>query len=86
MTDELARLTRFGRALRSEGLAVGTGRIEAFCRAASLLPPQDLYWAGRATLVSRRDDLATYDAVFRSFFGGEQPRAGSCRGRRDRAS
>jgi uncharacterized protein with von Willebrand factor type A (vWA) domain len=28
----------------------------------------DLYWAGRTTLVSRRDDLATYDEVFRRFF------------------
>ena len=71
MTELLVRLTEFGRALRAEGVAVGTGRIEAFCRAAALLPPQDLYWAGRATLVSRRDDLATYDKVFRSFFGAD---------------
>ena len=31
------RLVAFGRALRDEGLAVGTGRINDFCRAASLL-------------------------------------------------
>ncbi len=30
----------------------------------------DLYWAGRTTLVTRRDDLATYDQVFRRFFLG----------------
>jgi uncharacterized protein len=63
------RLTRFGRALRAEGLSVGTGRIAQFCRAAALLPPQDLYWAGRATLVSRAVDIPVYDAAFDAFFG-----------------
>jgi len=76
MSEPLVRLTEFGRALRAEGLPVGTGRIEAFCRAASLLPVDELYWAGRATLVSRHADIAVYDDVFRSFFGldGEQKR------------
>jgi uncharacterized protein with von Willebrand factor type A (vWA) domain len=63
------RLTRFGRALRAEGLPVGPGRIEQFCRAAALVP-EELYWAGRATLVSRARDLPVYDWVFASFFGG----------------
>lgn len=63
-------LVRFGRGLRAEGLPVGTGRIESFCRAAALLPPEDLYWAGRATLVGRREELEPYDRVFRAFFGG----------------
>jgi uncharacterized protein with von Willebrand factor type A (vWA) domain len=63
-------LIRFGRALRAEGLPVGTGRIESFCRAAALLPPEDLYWAGRTTLVGRHEDLEAYDRIFRSFFGG----------------
>lgn len=62
-------LVRFGRALRAEGLPVGTGRIETFCLAATLLPPEELYWAGRATLVGRQEDLEPYDRVFRSFFG-----------------
>ncbi len=31
----------------------------------------DLYWAGRTTLVSRRDDIAIYDAVFRRYFLAE---------------
>ena len=48
------RLVAFGRRLRGEGLAVGTGRINDFCRAAALLPPEDLYWAGRGTLVARK--------------------------------
>ena len=32
----------------------------------------DLYWAGRATLVSRRDDIAVFDEVFREYFLGER--------------
>jgi uncharacterized protein with von Willebrand factor type A (vWA) domain len=71
-SDALARLTLFGRTLRDEGVAVGTGRIATFCRAAALLSPDDLYWAGRATLVARRHDIAVYDRVFGEFFG---PRA-----------
>ena len=62
-------LTRFGRALRGAGLDVGPGRIADFCRAAALLAPGDLYWAGRATLVAGGDEIPVYDEVFRRFFG-----------------
>jgi uncharacterized protein len=68
-SDALARLTLFGRTLRTEGVAVGTGRIATFCRAAALLSPDDLYWAGRVTLVARGHDIPVYDRVFRDFFG-----------------
>jgi uncharacterized protein with von Willebrand factor type A (vWA) domain len=70
--DALARLTGFGRALRAQGLAVGTGRIVTFCRAVLALAPPDrngVYWAGRASLVSRPEDFATYDRVFDAYFG-----------------
>ena len=70
--ETLETLVRFARAVRGAGLVVGSGQIADFCRAASVLPPTDLYWAGRTTLVSRRDDLATYDRVFRGFFAGER--------------
>ena len=40
-------LVRFGRALRDAGLPVGPDRVASFCRAAALLPPGELYWAGR---------------------------------------
>lgn len=53
---------------------MGTGRILAFCRAAAVLDPfdrADLRWAARATLVSRRDDLAAMDEAFDRFFGNE---------------
>lgn len=69
MGDPLERLTGFGRALRDEGLAVGTDRVAAFCTAASLVDPDHLYWAGRATLVGRPQDVPAYDRVFRSYFG-----------------
>jgi uncharacterized protein with von Willebrand factor type A (vWA) domain len=71
MADPVERLAAFGRALRAEGLPVGTGRIQSFCRAVEEAGARDLYWAGRATLVSRRDDIPVYDRVFRACFGGE---------------
>jgi uncharacterized protein with von Willebrand factor type A (vWA) domain len=68
--NAVERLVAFGGALRTAGLAVGTGRMLSFRQAAELVPDGDLYWAGRATLVTRRDELAVYDRVFRAFFGG----------------
>jgi uncharacterized protein len=81
MSDAVAVLAAFGRALRAEGLPVGPGRVASFCRAAALLSPGDLYWAGRATLVARRDQIPVYDRVFRSFFGGDEAQAASQRRR-----
>jgi uncharacterized protein len=69
---EVERLVGFARALRDEGLAVGPGRVVEFCRAAALLAPEDLYWAGRLTLVSKPDELAVYNRVFRGVVD-EQP-------------
>ena len=67
--DPLKTLARFARALRDAGLEAGPGRLVEFTRAAGLLAPADLYWAGRATLVARYDDIAVYDRVFGAFFG-----------------
>jgi uncharacterized protein len=64
-------LVGFGRALRSKGLAVGSGDILTYCKAMVPLDPTDLldlYWAGRTTLITRREDLVVYDEVFKSFF------------------
>ena len=70
-------LVGFGRALRSRGLAVGPGDVATYCAAAATLDPTDLadlYWTGRTTLVSRRDDLAAFDEVFHQYFlGGRRP-------------
>jgi uncharacterized protein with von Willebrand factor type A (vWA) domain len=69
-------LVGFGRYLRASGLAVGTGRILTFCRAAAVLDPfdrEDLRWAARATLVSRPDDLESLDRAFQRYFGTGEP-------------
>ncbi len=70
-------LVEFGRALRSKGLAVGSGDILTYCAAMAPLDPTDLvdlYWAGRSTMIVRREDLLVYDEVFRAFFlGSEAP-------------
>jgi hypothetical protein len=70
-------LSGFVAALRAAGLAVGTGDLLTYCAAMAPLDPADLldlYWAGRATLVSRKDDIEVYDEVFRAYFlGGTDP-------------
>ena len=66
------RLVGFGRYVRSQGLAVGTGRMVSFCRAASTLDVfdrTDLHLAARATLVSRPEDFALLDEAFDRYFG-----------------
>jgi uncharacterized protein len=62
-------------------LAVGTGRILTFCRSVAALGLTDrdsLYWAGRASLVGKHEDLAAYDDAFddwyRSLGRGDGPR------------
>jgi uncharacterized protein with von Willebrand factor type A (vWA) domain len=69
--EALERLIGFGRSLRTRGLAVGTGRIVTFCRAAAALGAldrDDLYWAGRASLISRPEDVEAFDAAFDASF------------------
>lgn len=70
-------LVSFGRALREKGLAIGSDDILTYCKAMAPLDPTDLvdlYWAGRTTLVSRREDIVVYDEVFRTFFlGADNP-------------
>jgi uncharacterized protein with von Willebrand factor type A (vWA) domain len=70
--DPFQHLVGFGRFLRSRGLAVGTGRILSFCRAASVLDvfdPTDLHLAARSTLVSRPEDFPLLDEAFDRYFG-----------------
>lgn len=65
------RFVAFGHELRAEGLSVGSGDIMTFCSATAALNPgeiEDLYWSGRTTLVTRRDQIPVYDRVFRRFF------------------
>jgi uncharacterized protein with von Willebrand factor type A (vWA) domain len=70
----VSMLVDFSHELRSAGLPVGSGDILTYCAAMAPLDPTDMvdvYWAGRTTLVTRRESIATYDRVFRSFFLGE---------------
>lgn len=68
-----AALVGFCNELRRAGLTVGSGQVLVYCRAAAALDladQEDLYWAGRATLVTRHEDIAAYDRVFARYFGG----------------
>jgi uncharacterized protein with von Willebrand factor type A (vWA) domain len=64
-------LVAFARALRAAGLAVPVGSVTVFARALELVgvtTRPGVYWAGRATLVTRFEDLPVYDRVFASFW------------------
>ena len=70
-SEPLAPLVAFGRELRARGLPVGTGRILTFCRAVAALGLTDrdsLYWAGRASMIGRREDFETYDDAFAEWY------------------
>jgi uncharacterized protein with von Willebrand factor type A (vWA) domain len=70
--EALATLTAFGRELRSRGIPVGTGRIVTFARAVGVLSPvgrDELYWAARASLLSRPEDIERFDEAFAEVFG-----------------
>ena len=72
-TGPLAPLVALGRDLRARGLPVGTGRILTFCRSVAAIGVTDrdsLYWAGRVSLVGRREDVETFDETFEAWFRG----------------
>jgi uncharacterized protein with von Willebrand factor type A (vWA) domain len=61
----------FGRALRANGLSVPTGTAVLFAEALARLgldAPSRVYWAGRATLVRRVEDVPVYDRVFAAYW------------------
>lgn len=64
-------LVAFAGQLRAAGLTVGSGDVLTYSAGLARLDPTDLldlYWAGRTTIVTRREDIAVYDRVFRKFF------------------
>jgi uncharacterized protein len=67
-SGELNTLTAFVRLLRERGVRIPVDAATEFVLALDLLGMSDLYAAGRATLVRRFEDLATYDAAFLDFF------------------
>jgi uncharacterized protein with von Willebrand factor type A (vWA) domain len=67
----LGAAVAFGRVLRGAGLRVGTDRVVGFARALEELDAgrrDDVYWAGRITLVSRPEELENYDRAFELFW------------------
>jgi uncharacterized protein with von Willebrand factor type A (vWA) domain len=64
-------LVGFVHELRGAGLAAGSGDVLTYCSAMEPLDPTDLvdlYWGGRVTLVTRRDQIPDYDRVFHRYF------------------
>jgi uncharacterized protein with von Willebrand factor type A (vWA) domain len=73
-------LVGFAHELRAAGLTVGTGDVLTYFAAMTPLDPTDLldlYWAGKATLLSRHEDQGVYDQVFRRYFLDEDAPARS---------
>jgi hypothetical protein len=73
-------LVGFAHELRAAGLRVGTDDVLTYFAAMTPLDPTDLvdlYWAGRATLLSAHEDQGAYDQVFRRYFLGEDAPARS---------
>jgi uncharacterized protein len=69
----------FSRVLRGAGLDVTTGSTVLFAQALAALGadrPGAVYWAGRATLVHRPEEVAEYDRAFAAFWLGERSSAG----------
>jgi uncharacterized protein with von Willebrand factor type A (vWA) domain len=72
--DEL--FVEFGQDLRSHGLIVGSDDVITFCRSLTSLDPTDImdvYWAGRATLVRKKDQIPLYNERFQAFFFNLSP-------------
>jgi uncharacterized protein with von Willebrand factor type A (vWA) domain len=71
--QQLDRLAvRFAGALRTAGVPVPTGATVTYAQALAAVgaSPKGAYWAGRATLVRRPEDIAAYDRAFGEVFGG----------------
>jgi hypothetical protein len=66
----------FTRVLRGAGLDVPVSATIGFSEALAVLgldTREHAYWAGRATLVQKPDDVEPYDRVFRAFWDGWTP-------------
>lgn len=70
--DPVGSAVAFVRMLRQAGLVVPVDSSVRYVEALAAVDPavpDDVYWAGRTTLVRRREDIATYDVVFLAFYG-----------------
>jgi uncharacterized protein with von Willebrand factor type A (vWA) domain len=67
-------VTGFAGRLRARGLPVPSDTLVTYARALDAVGLEDrapVYWAGRATLVRRPEDVPAYDAAFRDFWEGQ---------------
>src|SRR5436305_14165062 len=65
----------FASLLRGGGLVVPLGSVLTFTEALGAVGLNDrdgVYWAGRATLVRKPEDIPTYDQVFAAFWLGRE--------------
>ena len=72
--DFIAHLTRFCRVLRESGLLVGPQETADAVRTverAGLMSEARIYWSLRALLVSRREQIPTFDRLFAQFWNFE---------------
>ena len=66
----------FARVLRGAGIDVPVGATMQFAEAIACVGSEQrarVYWAGRATLVKRPEDIAVYDRAFDAFWLGLHP-------------
>jgi uncharacterized protein with von Willebrand factor type A (vWA) domain len=64
-------LVDFARTVREDGVDLGSGDVLTYTRAVATLDATDLvdlYWAGRTTLVGRRDQIPLYHRAFERYF------------------
>jgi uncharacterized protein with von Willebrand factor type A (vWA) domain len=76
--DLTPTLVGFTAELRRAGLTVGSGDVLTYCAAATVVDVTDLvdlYWAGRCTLVTRREHTAAYHREFVDYFLGDPDRS-----------
>ena len=72
--DFTPTLVGFTTALRSAGVTVGSGDVLTYCAAATVVDVTDLvdlYWAGRCTLLTGREQVPVYHRTFVSYFLGD---------------
>ena len=72
--DFTPMLVGFTTELRRAGIAVGSGEVLSYCAAATTVDVTDLvdlYWVGRCTLVTRRDQVPTYHRTFVGYYLGD---------------
>lgn len=77
-SDLTGAMVLFAERLRAAGVDASPGRVQAFLAALDTIgagDPGDVYWVGRVTLCGDALDIARYDRVWATVFGGQPPEA-----------